>query len=215
MHHLNRWSPGWLRCICRWEDNLHNAQANLFEKTQLLIVTDFDTHSRAFQMANDLCALLKATPYITEPMEADGIIARVEQLPKLTAAAFLSMMVDQPGWDDARKFSARAFYRLASLSTLVDEQEFYGMSTLVNRENVTRAIDNMITILNDMRDMIEEGDEEGLKNIFHGTRQGFETWSKQRQSGEWDSEKKVPEVLERTTMNRLFGIRPRGKKTEP
>jgi len=65
-----------------WEDNLHNPQPGSFDNCDMLVVTDYDTHSRAFQMANDLCVLLKVKPYITEPLEADGIMARVEQLPK-------------------------------------------------------------------------------------------------------------------------------------
>ncbi len=197
-----------------WEDNLHNPQPGLFENCDMLVVTDYDTHSRAFQMANDLCALLKAKPYITEPLEADGIMARVEQLPKLTAAALLSMMVDQPGWDDARRLTSRAFFRAASISTLYDEQEYFGISDLMNKENITRAIDHLIASLMEMRDMIDEGDEEGLKQTLEKTRQGYETWFEQRMSGEWDKEKKIPELVERNMMSRLFGGRPRDKKTD-
>jgi prephenate dehydrogenase len=195
-----------------WDDNLHNTQPGSFENCDMLVVTDYDTHSRAFQMANDLCALLKAKPYITEPLEADGIMARVEQLPKLTATALLSMMVEQPGWDDARRMTSRAFFRAASISTLYDEQEYYGISNLLNRENTTRAIDHLVASLMEIRDMIEEGDEEGLKETLKKARQGYETWIGQRLSGEWDKEKKMPELVERNMMSRLFGSKPRDKK---
>jgi len=197
-----------------WEDNLHIPQPGLFENCDMLVVTDYDTHSRAFQMANDLCAVLKAKPDITEPLEADGIMARVEQLPKLTAAALLSMIVDQPGWDDARRLTSRAFFRAASISTLYDEQEYFGISDLMNKENITRAIDHLIASLMEMRDMIDEGDEEGLKQTLEKTKQGYETWFEQRMSGEWDKEKKIPELVERNMMSRLFGGRPRDKKTD-
>lgn len=197
-----------------WDDDLQNAQPGLFENCDLLVVTDFDTHSRAFQMANDLCALLKAKPYITEPLEADGIMARVEQLPKLTAAALLSMMVDQPGWDDARRMTSRAFFRAASISTLYDEQEYYGISNLLNRENTTRAIDHLVASLMEMRDMINEGDEEGLMQTLKKARQGYETWIGQRLSGEWEKDKKMPELVERNMMSRLFGGKPRDKKND-
>lgn len=195
-----------------WENDLCVAQPGLFENCDILVVTNSETQARAFQMANDLCALLKAKPYFTEPLEADGIMARVEQLPKLSAAAMLSMLVGKPGWDDARRLAARAFFRTASISTLYDEQEFYGISDLMNKENITRAIDDLVTSLISIRDMIDEGDEDGLKKTLKDARQGYETWLTQRMSADWDKEKEVPEVLERNIINRLFGGRPRDNK---
>ncbi|HNR02536.1 MAG TPA: prephenate dehydrogenase/arogenate dehydrogenase family protein [Anaerolineaceae bacterium] len=197
-----------------WEDNLSSVHANLFENCQMLVVTDTDTQGKAFQMANDLCALLKAKPYFTESMEADGIMARVEQLPKLSAVAMLSMLVEKPGWDDSRKMANRAFFRMASNSTLYDEQEYFGISSLMNKENITRALDDLIAALTELRDMINEEDEEGLRKVQKSARQGYETWYKQRVSGEWDKAEEMPEVLERGIINRLFGGKPDKKKTQ-
>jgi len=194
-----------------WDNNTASPHADLFENTLILVVTDADTQEKAFQMANDLCALLKAKPYFSEPLEADGIMARIEQLPKLTAVALLSMLVEKPGWDDARRMTNRAFFRLASLNTLYDEQEFFGIANLMNKENVTRALDELTSALSDIREMVNEGDEEGLQKMYQNARQGYETWLNQRMSGAWDETEKVPEVLERGIINRLFGGRP-GKK---
>lgn len=188
-----------------WEGEVNGAHADLFENCVMLVVTDSDTSGRAFQMANDLCELLKAKPYFTEPLEADGITARVEQLPKLAAAALLRMLVNKPGWDDARRLAARAFFRTASNSTLYDEQEYFGISDLVNKENITRAIDDYILALTEIRGMIEAGDEDNLKKTLQETRQGYETWLKQRTSGEWNTETVAPELLERNILQRLFG----------
>ena len=191
-----------------WEENSSNPYADLFENTHMLVVTDSNTQEKAFQLANDLCALLKAKPYFSEPLEADGITARIEQLPKLTAVALLSMLVEKPGWDDARKMTNRAFFRFASLNTLFDEQEFFGVSNLVNRENITRALDELSATLAEIRQMIDAGDEEGLQKMYQTARQGYETWLTQRMSGEWDKVEKSPEALERGILTRLFGGRP-------
>ncbi len=194
-----------------WDDNTASPHGDLFENTHMLVVTDADTQEKAFQMATDLCALLKAKPYFSEPLEADGIMARIEQLPKLTAVALLSMLVEKPGWDDARRMTNRAFFRLASLNTLYDEQEFFGIANLMNKENITRALDELTSALSDIREMVNEGDEEGLQKMYQNARQGYETWLNQRMSGDWDETEKVPEVLERGIINRLFGGRS-GKK---
>lgn len=197
-----------------WEESLHTAQPGFFDNCDMLVVTDYDTHPRAFQMANDLCQLLGAKPYITEPLEADGIFARVEQLPKINAAAFLATLVDQPGWDDARRLTSRAFFRTASISTLYDEEEYFGISNLMNKENLTRAMDDYIAALLDLRDMIHQENEEGLKQVLAKARRGYETWYKQRLSGDWDKEEKKPAGLERNMMSRLFGSKPLRKNTD-
>lgn len=195
-----------------WEDDLIGPQPGLFENSDILIVTNADTQARTFQVANDLCELLKSKPYFTEPTEADGIMARVEQLPKLTAAAFLSMLVEKPGWDDARRLTSRAFFRAASITTLYDEQEYFGITNLMNKVNITRAIDDLVASLNEIRTLIEQGDEESLKKRLQDARRGYETWHAQRVSGDWEKKAEVPEVLERNIMQRLFGGKPRDKK---
>jgi hypothetical protein len=118
------------------------------------------------------------------------------------------MLVEKPGWDDARKMTNRAFFRFASLNTLFDEQEFFGVSNLVNRENITRALDELSATLAEIRQMIDAGDEEGLQKMYQTARQGYETWLTQRMSGEWDKVEKSPEALERGILTRLFGGRP-------
>lgn len=197
-----------------WEDSLEVAQPGFFTNCDMLVVTDHDTQTRAFQMANDLCQLLGAKPYFSEPLEADGIIARVEQLPKLSAAALLSTLVGQPGWDDSRRLTSRAFFRTASISSLYDEEEFFGLSSLMNKENIIRAIDDYISSMMELRDLIEQDDEDGLKQVLLEARKGFELWLAQRTSGDWEKKENSPPELERNMMSRLFGVKPRIKKTD-
>lgn len=194
--------------LADWNDTLLTAHADLFEQGEMIIVSASDTSSRAMQMATDLCNLLKAKPYFTEPMEADGIFARVEQLPILSAVAILNTLIHSPGWGDARRVASRSFFRASSISMLYDEEEYFGITSLLNRENTSRVLDEMIAELQEMRRMIDENDEEGLKQTLKEARQGFELWLKQRTSGEWDKEAQ-PELPEtRNIMGRLFGGRP-------
>ena len=194
--------------LADWDDTLLTPHADLFENCDMIITTDVDTQPRAVQMATDLCSLIKAKPYFTEPMEADGIIAGVEQLPKLTAVALLSTLLNSPGWGDARHFTSRAFFRTASISMLYDEQEFFGITSLMNKENTTRVLDEMIAELKDMRRMVNEEDEEGLRKTLKDAREGYTLWLDQRTSGEWDREKKPAFPASQNMMGRLFGGRP-------
>jgi len=194
--------------LADWNDTLLNAHADIFENCDMVIAADHETTSRAMQTATDLSTLLKAKPYFTEPQEADGIFARVEQLPLLNAAALINALTNSPGWGDARRITSRAFFRTASISMLYDEEEFFGISSLMNSENTQRVLDELIAELQEMRRMIMEADEDGLRKTLTDARQGYELWLEQRTSGEWEREEK-PDVAEsRNVLGRLFGGKP-------
>jgi len=190
-----------------WNDTLQTPHADLFTEHEMIIVSAADTSSRAMQMATDLCSLLKAKPYFTEPLEADGIFARVEQLPVFGAVALLNTLIHSPGWGDARHIASRPFFRTASISMLYDEEEYFGITSLLNRENTSRVLDEMIVELQELRRMISENDEEGLKHTLKEARQGYLLWLQQRTSGKWDKEAQ-PELPRRNIVGRLFGGRP-------
>ncbi len=198
------------------DEDLHTPRADLFADTEILITTDSDTSSKAVQAATDLITLLKAQPYFADPAEADGIVAQVEQLPKLTAAALLHTIVNRPGWNDGRRFSSRAFYRSTSASHLFDEQEFFGITNLLNKENISRMLEEMIASLHELRGLIDAGDEDGLKKYLKEARDGYETWIDQRKSGDWDAQKqkKARELPSRDLLSRLFGGSPRIKPSK-
>jgi prephenate dehydrogenase len=198
--------------LADWNDTLQTPHADLFEKCDMVIAADHGTSSRAMQTASDLTTLLKARPYFTEPAEADGIFAAVEQLPLLNAAAVINTLTHSPGWGDARRITSRAFFRTASISMLFDEEEYFGITSLMNRENTARVLDEVIAELQEMRRMITEDDEDGLRKTLHDARQGYKLWLDQRTSGEWEREEKPEVPVSGNSLERLFGGKPRDLK---
>lgn len=198
--------------LADWNDTLQTAHADLFEKCDMVIAADHRSASRALQTATDLSTLLKAKPYFTEPEEADGIFAGGEQLPLLNAAALVNALTQSPGWGDARHITSRAFFRTASISMLFDEEEYFGITSLMNRENTARVLDELIAELQEMRNMIAEDDEEGLRATLRDARRAYELWLEQRTSGEWDREERPEIPAGGNLLERLFGGRPRDLK---
>ncbi len=198
--------------LADWNDTLLTVHADLFENCDMVIAADHGTTSRAMQTAADLSTLLKAKPYFTEPMEADGIFALTEQLPLLNAAAVINALTNSPGWGDARRITSRSFFRTASISMLLDEEEYFGITSLMNRENTGRALDELIAELQEMRRMIAEDDEDGLRNALKEARRGYELWLEQRTSGEWDRKGNLEAAAPGNVLERLFGGKPRISK---
>ena len=195
-----------------WNSDLLTPQADLFENSAVLVSSDYDTKPKAIQVASEICDMLKSKPYFIDPAEADGIIARVALLPKLTAAAMVNLLVTSPGWKDSRRLAAREFTRIAATSGLFGEQEYFGISSIMNKENVSRALEDMIYALQDIRGMIEDEDEDALKATILEARQGFETWWTQRASEDWEKEPGRDIPVKRDILGRLLGGKPVDRK---
>ncbi len=195
------------------EDQLA-PHADLFSGNSFIIASDFDTDSFAIQTASELASILKGKAFYADPLEVDGMLAQVDTLPKLTAAALVHTISVQPAWSDGRRMASRAFTRQGSVTQLFDEQEYFGISALLNRENVSRSIDQLILSLQEIKDYLSREDEDGLKVYLKETRDSYELWMEGRTTGDWDAEKRPNLVPKENLTARILGswAKPKDKK---
>jgi prephenate dehydrogenase len=195
------------------EDQLA-PHADLFSGNSILIASEYDTDALAIQTASELATILKGKVFYADPLEVDGILAQVDTLPLLSAAALIHTITDQPSWSDGRRLASRAFTRQASVSHLLDEQQYFGLGALLNKENVTRSIDQMILSLQEIKDYLEHENEEGLKAFLKEVREAYDLWLEARATGDWDAEKHPNLMPKENLTARIFGtwVKPKEKK---
>jgi len=188
--------------------------ADLFDNSEFLVAAEKTTHPDALKLVEDLASLLKAKIYISDPVEADGISARVELLPRLVSTAFVHSTIDQAGWKDNRRSAGKSFASIASVIHQMADQEDPGVEFLLNKENSLSAIDQMIASLEEIRLMIAEDEKEGLNKLINKAHLDQVKWLEQRTSGDWEKYigEKPPSTKER--LGGLFGIRDRKKKNQ-
>ena len=104
-----------------------------------------------------------ATIMIADIVESDGLMSSAYLLPQLVSAALLNATTSQPGWKEARKVAERAYHNTTSIQ---DDFATLHMLSLHNRENATRVLNTMISSLVDLRDAVEEGNEQALKDYL-------------------------------------------------
>ena len=124
----------------------------------------------------------------------------------------VNLLLTSPGWKDTRQLAAREFTRIAAVSGLHNEQEYLGISSIMNKQNVIRALEEMIYALQDIRSMVDDEDEDTLKATLLEARQGFETWWTQRLSEEWEKQPARDIPVKRDILGRLLGGKPREPK---
>lgn len=143
---------------------LDSAKADLFSKSIFLLSAPHGTPGEAIQLVAGLVSLMGGSVMITDFVESDGLMASAHLLPQLVSASLVNATMGQPGWQEARKVASRAYFAATSALTDQDDVEALRILTLQDRENVIHRLNSMITALVDLRDDIEDGNEDALKD---------------------------------------------------
>jgi len=194
------------------ELGLEAASEDLFEDSLIMLDALPGTPEEAVRLATDFIYLLGAKPFFADRVETDGLMTKTHILPQLAAAALLNAMVDQPGWDDARKLAGRPFAVLTSALAYQDEFEALGEAALLNGENVTRVLDMLIGSLQGMRNDISDGNRDQFLERLELALNGRQRWLAERLRADWlESEK--PDMSQLPSMwERMMGSRKRSEK---
>ncbi len=186
------------------ETGLDSANADLFSKSIFLVDAPSSTPGEAVELASNLVQLFGATAMLTDIIESDGLMASAHLLPQLVSVALLNATVDQPGWKDTRKLAGRAYIAATAALMAQNGTESLQMLALHNRENVSRSLGVMIAALQGLRDDIEKGNDEGVKNRLQAAQEGRTNWLNERASANWVEMQREPANYP-STGERLFG----------
>lgn len=186
----------------RSEMGVETATADFFNNGLISLNALPGVPEEAVKLATDLIHLLGATPLYGDMVETDGLMASTHLAPQLLAVAMLNAIVNQPGWDDARKLAGRPFATLTSAVAYQDGFESLTEAALLNQKNVTRVLDTIIGTLSDLRQDIAEGNREGVSERIEQALTGRERWLAARLSGDWLQREKpnlseIPSIWER------------------
>lgn len=187
------------------------AHQDLFHNGLMAIVAPPPNSSEAVRLASDVTKLLGAEPFFVDLLEIDGLMAAVHTVPQIIAAALVEATVNQPGWREARKVTGRFYNGVTSPMQQANEIRSLSASTVYNKPNVLRVIDNMITTLQSFRDEIEREDMDQLNNRFDKVLESRTKWWEQRQSMNWHSQSIQSDEIPTTRqmLGRFIGL---GKK---
>jgi len=164
---------------------LEAARADLFQRGVMVIDAPRGTPGDVVQLASDLARLLGADPLLADPIESDGLMARMHLLPQLTAAALLNATVDQPGWLEARKMGGRAYAAVTAGLAYQDEIDSLRMSAMQDRTSMVYALDVMIAALQGMRNDLASGNDDGIAVRLEQALEGRNDWMNDRLKAEW------------------------------
>ena len=162
-------------------------RADLYQDVIFSLASSVNTDPSALQLASDLIDRIGATPLFVDAVEHDGIMAEVEQLPRVVAAAFMRLSGTSAGWREARRLAGRQFAQSTELGGSADQ--LYG-SSRANRDKVLVRLRQMQAELGEWIEMLESVPEEGETDVLLTTLEDVEfernDWAVHAELKDWD-----------------------------
>jgi prephenate dehydrogenase len=168
------------------------AEAELFQRTTMMVVTLPDTPAGVEQLAMNIARLLGAKPMLTDPVEADGIMTTAHLLPQLAAAALIESSLAPGGWGEARKLAGGPFSTGTASAVKFDDPVSVKTAALSNSARVVHGLDVLIASLQGLREAIESGDDKSVVERLLQSQKGRAQWLEERLGAKWLMEGNEP-----------------------
>lgn len=179
------------------------ASADVLKGALYCLTPSPEASGEAVELAVALVKTMGSTPYFMDPAEHDGIMAGIEQLPLVTAAALMGTLSYSPPWKDMRRLGGTAFSQ--GTASLGENPASITRAFLENADNVIRWIDEFISHLELLKQELQEQDEKALNTYFDRAMAERTRWLKDKITGQWEE---VPEPPKPPGMLETFlGIR--------
>jgi len=166
------------------------ADANAFEGATFSLATAPSTDPAAIELASDFIERIGAIPHFTDPLEHDGVMALVEQLPQFVGAALMTLSSGANGWRDSRRLAGAQYAR--STETGASAAQLFRSFT-ENRENLTRRVQELQGELDRLLALLateptpESADEtHPLLAQLEAAEKDRADWEKQSRAAKWD-----------------------------
>ena len=168
------------------------ASAEVLKDALYCLIPSPKASGSSMELASALVTAMGARPYFLDAFEHDGLMAGVEHLPLVTAAALMETLSSNPPWREMRKLAGYAFRHTTDFSSL--DPLFCRDTCLINADNIVRWIDEYIARLEELKQHIIEKDEEALYGFFEEALTERSRWLKDKAQGTWEERPEIPQV---------------------
>jgi prephenate dehydrogenase len=168
---------------------IEGARSDLFDKSIMAITASKGTDGAALKLAADFTSILGAKPYFVDLQELDIINTYIHLLPQITTAAFVNTSMNTNAWNDAKKIAGPIFSKTINPIKTNDNVSAIIESSKQGKQNTIRVIDELISSLAEIKEAISSGKTKKLDHWLDRARDGQASWSEERKTGEWYSQK--------------------------
>ena len=153
------------------------SDVNLLRGCTYCLVPGKNFNAESRKKMEDMVKVIGARPFYIDAQEHDTLVAGVSHLPYLLSVALVTTTVNDPRWSGMAKLASSGYRdttRLASGDTRMGRD-----ICLTNKKPIMEAIDNYMRSLNELRRLVNDGDEK-IEDHFIQAREAREDWLRQK-----------------------------------
>lgn len=186
------------------------ASADLLKNALYCLCPSPKAAPDAVRLASGLVERLGAQPYFLDAAEHDGLMAAVDHLPAILAAALLRSTTGSSSWRDMRKLAGGQYESSTQFAS--ETPAIFRDACLYNRQNIVHWIDAYTEALQEWKETIISGNTEQVEAAFEEAMKARLQWLRQRSSGLWDEAERPKTPKASGFFQSLFGF---GGRTTP
>jgi prephenate dehydrogenase len=184
------------------------ASADRFRSGVLGLILPPGTPQEALDLALQMATLLGAAPYFLEAGEADACTVLSEEIPALISTALMRAGLSETAWREVRRTAGPSFVDMVSLGLAVAPEEIAHVAAEARTITVEK-IDHFLSALQEIRRLVEAGDQAGLERTVREANDALQQWLAARSRADWTAEEIGPQAppIRESPFARLFGFR--------
>lgn len=196
------------------DTSYRQARPDLYQNSLMGLVVPAETPERAINIAVNIAEAVGGKPFFIDASEMEAVTSLIDTLPAALSLALLQTAADSRGWPDIQRIAGREFmagtYSLAGV-----EGETLAKKLIENRQSLAVHLDQIIDRLTQLRQTIEESEQENLTDWIRRAVKERESWLAKREQADWEAVERGRSHVSSTGMlGNLFGFDPnrRGKR---
>ncbi len=150
------------------------ASPELFRDAIYCLTPSPHVRPQAVDLVEGMIQQIGAKLYYIDPHEHDAYVAGVSHLPFLLSAALIEVTSRSPGWKEMAPLAATGFRDISRLAS--GDPQMHRDVCATNRAALTRWINDTVRFLLEVRDQLEDGDDEQVLAMFEHAREVREQW---------------------------------------
>jgi len=151
-----------------------HARADLFQGAQCLVTPTPSTDATSLRAVEDLWRGVGGVPLRMTPELHDQLVARTSHLPHLVAAALVHLVLDPAAPPEQARVCASGFRDTTRVAS--GSPEMWRDIASTNSQQLTTALDDLITRLHGARAALAGGDTSALATFFEAAKRRRDQW---------------------------------------
>jgi len=181
-----------------------HATDDYFHDSTIYLTPSVSSIKEAIDLAVNFSIILGGKPHFLDPAEHDSLTTLTEEIPQLLGIASYYTAMKHNAWQDAQRLTNPPFNVLTRY-LLTHHPDALRDEWLANSDNLTRAIDELMITLKEVRDRLAENDQDAIEAFLIDASDDYQVWINKRHNGEWDEKATNDINMQNTIAGNLLG----------